>query len=56
VVSGVRLYLSNRETQKLEEFITEFQDIFKRKSDAYGQTEFTTALIPVTPVQSVSPP
>lgn len=37
VVSGARQNLNARETQKLGEFITEFQDIFATKGDDYGR-------------------
>lgn len=39
VWSGVRLNLNTRGAQKLEEFITGFQDIFTMKSDDCGQTD-----------------
>jgi hypothetical protein len=54
VVSGARPNLSTREAQKLEEFISEFQEVLATKSDDYGRTEFKIASTPATLVRSVS--
>jgi hypothetical protein len=52
--SGAGPKLSRREAQNLEEFITEFQDIFATKSDDYGRPDsiyhsidFDDATLPV---------
>jgi hypothetical protein len=39
VLSGARPNLNTRESQNLEEFITEFQDVFTTKSDDCGRTD-----------------
>jgi hypothetical protein len=47
-----------REAQKLEEPISEFQDIFTMKisMDMEGHAEFTITSTPLTHVQSINPP
>jgi hypothetical protein len=53
VESDARPNLSTREAKKVEEFITEFQDIFAKKSDDYGRRDrVSIASTPATLVRS----
>lgn len=54
VLSGARTNLIARKAQKLEEFVTDYQDAFATKNDDCGRTEFTVTYALATLVRSVS--
>jgi hypothetical protein len=53
VVSSAGMNQSIRDAQKFQEFITEFQDVFAKKSGDCVGTEFTIASTPAMLVRSV---
>jgi hypothetical protein len=53
--NGVRPNLNTREAQNLEEFITNYKDVFVTNTDDNRRIQLTFASSPTTLVRSVSP-